>query len=68
MFEMISQRKYQTAVKNLVGEGGYKILRQRGGPVLAEGLNFVEGVSTLLHAIKLAKLNTSSMKTFLKIW
>ena len=40
MFEMISQRKYQTAVKNLVGEGGYKILRQRGGSSFGGGTQF----------------------------
>ena len=38
MFEMISQRKYQTAVKNLVGEVGWlQDFKTEGGPVLTEG-------------------------------
>ena len=71
MFEMTSQRRYQRTIKNLAGGGGasYKILGQGwggGGPVLWEGFIFVAGVSTYIHDIKLAKLNTSFMRTFLK--
>ena len=49
------------------GVEGLQILGQRGGLILGEGLIFVAWVRTLLHAIKLAKLNTFFMKTSVKI-
>ena len=47
---MTSQRKYQRTVKNLVG-WGVQILGKGRGPVLGEGLIFIEGIRTLLHAL-----------------
>ena len=62
---MTSHRKYQRVVKNLARNTN---LGQRRAPVMGERLIFVAGVSTLLHARKPAKLNTSFMKTFLKMF
>ena len=70
MFEMTSQRRYQRTIKNLVGGGGagYKILGQGGGVQFCErDLFSLQGSVLILHDIKLAKLNTSFMRTFLKI-
>ena len=70
MFEMTSQRRYQRTIKNLAGGGvaGYKSLGLGGGvQFCGRDLFSLQGSVLILHDIKLAKLNTSFMRTFLKI-
>ena len=62
---MTSQRKYQRVVKNLARNTNFRT--EKGSSYGGETYFRCRG-RTLLHARKTAKLNTSFMKTFLKMF